>query len=225
VRTFFLFYIVNSFLRSPLLALAVVLAVVYLSEARVSGRYFNPLAFARRRSAVQELRQAIADNDYDVASHNDLGRLLADAGKFDEAAAHMAKAIERMEESPETNFYHGLCLLHTGKPAEGSAFVERCLEINPRYGYGKPQLVLGRHALENGDRKRALEWAERAVKLNTSSVEGWVLAGEARLAEGDSKAATEAFERAKTAYRDLPHYLKLSEKKWLKVAKRIERTV
>lgn len=224
MRTFFLFYIVNYFLRSPLLALAVVLAIVYLTEARYSGRYFNPLSFARRRSAVRELEQAIADNDHDLASHNDLGRLLADAGKFDQAAPHLSKAIARMGESPETNFYHGLCLLRTGSADAARPFLERSLEINPRYGFGKPQLVLAREALERTDHERARDWAEHAVKLNTSSVEGWVLLGEARLGAGDSSGAVEAFERAKVAYSDLPHYMKLGEKKWLKEAKRAART-
>lgn len=225
MRTFFLFYIVNFFLRNPILAIIVVLAIVYMSEARYSGRYFNPAFFARRRSAVQELEQAVADNDHDVASHNDLGRLLADAGRFTEATGHMSKAIVRMEESPETNFYYGLCLLRTGSATDGRRFIEQALEINPRYSYGKPQVVLAREALERGDSAAALDWAERAVKLNTSSVEGWVLVGEAQLAAGDAQGAAQAFDRAKSAFADLPHYLKLAEKKWLKEAKRATRTV
>jgi tetratricopeptide (TPR) repeat protein len=224
MRTFFLFYIVNFFLRNPFLAIIVVLAIVYLSEARYSGRYFNPAFFAKRRSAVQELKQAVADNDHDVASHNDLGRLLADAGGFTEAAEHMSKAIVRMEESPETNFYYGLCLLRTGNATDGRRFIEQALEINPRYSYGKPQLVLAREAFERGDNAAALDWAERAVKLNTSSVEGWVLVGEAQLATGDAQGAAQAFKRAKSAFTDLPHYLKLGEKKWLREAKRATRT-
>lgn len=225
MRTFFLFYLVNIFLRNPLLAIIVVTAIVYMSEARYSGRYFNPALFAQRRSALKELEQAVADNDHDVASHNDLGRLLADSGKFTEAAEHLSKAIVRMEESPETNFYHGLCLLRTGNADEGRRFIEKALEINPRYSYGKPQVLLAREALERGDHAAALEWAKRAVKLNTSSVEGWVVTGEALLETDDSHAAAKAFERAKSAFADLPHYLKLGEKKWLKEAKRAARAV
>jgi tetratricopeptide (TPR) repeat protein len=225
VRTFFLFYIVNFFLRSPLLALAVVLLIVYMTEARYSGRYFNPAFFARRRGAIQELQQAVSENDHNVAAHNDLGRLLADAGKFDEAAGHMRKAIVRMEESAETNFYHGLCLLKSGQAEEGRRFVEQSLEVNPRYNYGKPQVVLAREALERNDTPAALEWSTRAVKLNTSSVEGWVLRGEAELASGDRQAAAQAFESANQAYSDLPHYLKLREKKWLKEAKKAAKSI
>lgn len=225
MRTFFLFYIVNFFLRNPLLAIVVVVAIVYMSEARYSGRYFNPTFFVKRRGAIAELEQAVADNDHDVASHNDLGRLLADAGKFDEAAGHMRKAIERMEESAETNFYHGLCLLKTGSPDEGRRFMKQALEINPRYGYAAPQVALARTALESGDHADALNWARDAVKLNTSSVEGWVLVGEAELAGGDAAAAAESFKQAQSAYNDLPHYLKLGEKRWLKEAKRARRNV
>ncbi len=225
MRTFFLFYIINSFVRSPLLAVAIVIAIFYLGEARYTGRYFNPANFMKRRSAIGELRQAIADNDHDVASHNDLGRLLADAGKFDEAAVHMRKAITRMEESPETNFYHGLCLLRTGSPEEGRRFIQQSLTLNPRYDYGTPQIALAREAYERGDHHVALDWAQRAVKLNTSSVEGWVVAGEAQLANGNTAAASDAFARAQSAYNDLPHYLKLAAKKWLKEAKRAAKLI
>jgi tetratricopeptide (TPR) repeat protein len=220
VRSFFLFYILSSILRNPFLALLIVGAVVYFSEARYSGRYFNPSAFVHRRGAVQELRGTIANNEHDVSAHNDLGRLLADEGKFVQAAPHMERAIERMDELPETNFYHGLCLLETGREEDGVRFIERALEINDRYGYGKPALVLAQAAARRGDHEQASKWSRRAVSLNTSTVQGWLLYGRSQAALGAPDAAREAFVKAKQAYDGLPHYLKLGERQWLKEVKR-----
>jgi tetratricopeptide (TPR) repeat protein len=220
VRSFFLFYLLSQFLRSPLLALIVVGVVVYVFEARHSGRYFNPTTFLRRRGAIHDLERTIENNEHDVAAHNDLGRLLADAGEYERATPHLEKAIVRMDELPETNFYHGLCLLEKGQRDEGRRFVERAIEINKRYGYGRPQVVLARDAMAHGDHERAKSWARQAVGMNTSSVEGWVLYGRAEVEAGNPEAAREAFLKAKDAFDGLPHYLRIGERRWLKEAKR-----
>lgn len=220
MRTFFLFYLLSSLFHSPLLALLVVGAVIYFSEARYRGRYFNPGSFMNQRNTLRELARSLEINDHDVAAHNDLGRLLADQGKYQEAAEHMAKAIRRMDESPETNYYHGLCLLKTGHAQEGREFIRAALKINPRFLYGTPQVVLARDLLEHGDYDEAVTWAEAAVKLNTSSVEGFVVLGDARARVGDQAGAIEAYKGAIEAYRHLPHYLRLANRRWVKQAKK-----
>jgi tetratricopeptide (TPR) repeat protein len=220
LRTFFLFYLLSWFLRSPLLALLIVGVVFYFSEARYHGRYFNPAKMFNKRNAIRDLRHTLALNDHDVGAHNDLGRLLLEDGKIDEAAAHLEKAIKRMDDSAETNYYHGLCLLKRGRGEEGEGFIGRALEISPRLLYGNPQVVLARHHHEQGRPEQALEWARQAVKLNTSNVEGWVLVGEACRALGKDEQAREAFVHAAEAYDHLPHYLKLASRKWRGEAKR-----
>ncbi len=220
MRTFFLFYLLSSVFRSPLLALLVIGVVFYLSEARYRGRYFNPGSFMNQRNTLRELASSLELNDHDVAAHNDLGRLLADQGKYQQAAEHMAKAIRRMDESPETNYYHGLCLLKTGHEQEGREFIRTALRINKRFLYGVPQVVLARNLLEHGDYHQAIDWAEAAVKLNTSSVEGFVVLGEARARVGDAAGASEAYKGALEAYRHLPHYLRLANRRWAKQAKK-----
>jgi tetratricopeptide (TPR) repeat protein len=220
LRTFFLFYLLSYLLRNPLLALIIVAVVFYLAESRYSGRYFNPASFFDRQSTIRELRRTVDANDHNVAAHNDLGRLLADAGEFEEGLEHMEKAIARMEESPETNFYYGLCLLRTGRHDEGIARIRKALEINPRFGYGHPQLVIAERALESGDLDDALRWAREGVTLNTSSVQGWVVVGKIERRLGNREAAREAFQSAKLAFADLPHYLRLANRKWYAQAKK-----
>ncbi len=220
MRTFFLFYLLSYLLRNPLLALIIVGAVVYFSEARMRGRYFNPVGFLSRRSSLRELRHSIDVNPHDVGAHNDLGRLLAEQGKFDEGLPHMQTAIKRMDESAETNYYLGLCLLETGDPEGGLAAVERTLEINPRFSYGQPLLTLARHFSKTRSWERTAEEAARAVTINTSSVEGWYLLGEARRQLDDREKAREAYETARETYRHLPHYLRLASKQWGKLARK-----
>jgi tetratricopeptide (TPR) repeat protein len=223
VRSFFLFIVLSRVLGNPLIALVVVAAVAYAIDARWNGRWFDPRGLFRRRQAIHELRQTIERNEHDAAAHNDLGRILAQQGRYEAALPHLERAIRRMEEAPETNFYYGLCLLNTGRREEGERSIRRSLEINPRFLYGEPQTVLARTRLEHRDADGAQRWAREAVKLNTSSVEGWVLLGRAENDRGDATAARDAFAKAKDAYKHLPAYLHLPNRKWLVAAKRGER--
>ena len=220
MRTFFLFYVLSYLLRNPLLALVIVGVIFYLGEARYRGRWFDPSRLLKRRQAISSLRSTLAVNEHDVGAHSDLGRMLVQEGKLDDALPHLERAIARMEESPETNYYLGLCQLGTGSKKEGQHHIERALEINPRFLYGEPQVVLARHNLAEGRAEESCRWAREAVKLNTSSVEGWVVRGEAEQACGRAAEATAAYQSARDAYRHLPGYLKLPNRKWLAEAKR-----
>jgi len=225
VRSLFLFFVLSRVLGSPLLALLAMGAVVYLADARWNGRWFDPRQLFRRRYAIQDLRQTIDRNEHDAAAHNDLGRLLAQKGDFAGALPHMERAMKRMDEAPETNFYYGLCLLNLGRREEGKRSIQRALQINPRFLYGEPQTVLARAYLDDGNTEEARRWAHEAVKLNTSSVEGWVVLGQTEQRRGDEAGARDAYVKGKDAYRNLPGYLRLPNRKWLIAAKRGARSV
>ena len=209
----------SQLLGNPLLALVVVGAIVYLADARWNGRWFVPGKFLQRRRAMNDLERTIERNEHDVGAHSDLGRILVQQGNYERALPHLERAIRRMEESPETNYYYGIALLRTGRADEGESRIRRALEINPRFLYGEPQVELARAHLER-DPQEAHRWAEQAVKLNTSSVEGWVVLAEAEGRRGDKQASHAAFEQAKSAYKQLPAYLHLPNRKWLVAAKR-----
>ena len=225
MRTFFLFYLLSWLLGNPLLALILVAALFYFGEARLSGRYFNPAKFVTKRQTIADLKRRLSINDHDVASHNDLGRLLADDGRFDQALPHLHRAVSRMEESAETNYYLGLAMMETGDSQAGIEHIEKALSINPRFLYGEPYLALARHHSVQGRHREALEEAMDAVSLNTSSIEGWVLVGKANSELGEQSAAADAFAEAKKAFAHLPRYLKLPNRRWLREAKREARKV
>lgn len=220
MRTFFLFYLLSYLLHNPLLALLIAGAVFYFFEARHSGRYFNPGSFFSTRNTLKDLQKTVEINPHDVSAHNDLGRLLADAGKFGQGLDHMEKAIARMPESPETNYYYGLCLLKEGRQDEALDYMKRALEINPRFLYGVPQVELAKVELAQGNATAAAEWARKAVKLNTSSVEGWLTLARAEKRCGNATEAASAYASATNSYADLPHYLKLASRSFARDAKR-----
>lgn len=224
MRTFFLFYLLTYLLRNPLLALLIALALVYLAEARYSGRFFNPGSFYSRRRTIHDLERTLAINEHDAAARNDLGRLLVDEGRYADAYDHLARAIQRMDDSAETQYFYGIALMETGQAQEGIKHVLRALEISPRFRYGEPQLALARHHLEQGDAAEAEKRAGEAVKINTSSLEAWVIRGRARERLGDPTGAREAWNSAVETYDGLPRHLKMAARKWRAQARRALRS-
>ncbi len=223
MRTFFLFYLVSSLFRSPLLALIIVGLFIYFGEARYRGRYFNPAKFLSRRRTITELQQRLAINEHDAEAHNDLGRLLVGQRRAAEALPHLELAMARMQDSAETNYYYGLCLVEAGRRPEGHACIKRALEINPRFGYGDPHLALASSELEAGHTAEAALEATSATRLNTSSVEGWLLLGRATEAGGDARAARAAYDSAVEAFTHLPRYLRLPNRGFVRDAKKARR--
>ncbi len=220
MRTFFLFVLLNSLLRNPLLALVAVGAVFYFVEARYRGRYFNPGKVFSKKSTIRELQRRIQINPSDVDARNDLGRLLVGEGRAAEAREQLEAAIKRMSESPETHYYLGLSQIETGSSAEGVGNIEKALEIKPSFLYGEPRVALARHFLGQGDARHAAEQAEAAVSTNTSSVEGWLLLGQSRQGLGQSDGARKAYQQAEEAFAQLPKYLRMANRSWRSQARR-----
>jgi tetratricopeptide (TPR) repeat protein len=220
VRTFFLFIILNSLLGSPVLAILVILAMAWFAEAQWTGRYFNPASWMKGRSELTDLQHKVAINPHDVGAHNDIGRILVRKGKASQGLEHLRKAIVRMDDSAETQYWLGLALMETGETQEGERHIRQALVIDPRHAYGEPWVQLSRRLLDDSRAEDAAETARQATSINTSSVEGWGLLGRAEKALGNHEAAATAFAQAAETYDHLPRYLRLASRPFAREAKR-----
>ncbi len=148
----------------------------FLEGRRALGAYYE--AVDQTEAAMAEYRAAIdANPDYHPA-HYDLGVLLLDLERPDEAEPHMRRVV-RLDESNADAYYHlGNIQFDRGRFAWARIQYEVALawrprHINAEYGYG-------RAARELGDLDEALERFERVVELAPDSPEGYFARGSVR---------------------------------------------
>lgn len=215
---FVIFYIVWMVTRSPLLAIAAVIAAYYYFDKRYLGLFPRITGMFRDSRELGELMKEVRINPHNAASHNDIGRILVKRKQFNEGNEHLKLAIERMDESAEANYYYGVSLVETGERDEGVKHIMRSLEINPRFGYGEPYLYLARKYAETGENEKSLEMLKRLKQVHTSNVEGFVLEGEVLSRMGKKDEAVKSFQNAIDFYRTSPAYKKREQRKWRIIA-------
>jgi tetratricopeptide (TPR) repeat protein len=106
-------------------------------------------------------------------AHNQYGRMLAEAGRFEDALVHYhkAEAIEPVLFDPGGTD-KGRVLEWMGRDAEARAHWQELIDIYP--GHYSPYLRLGDHHCRNGDYEKAVPLLERAAELNR--LDPWVYA-------------------------------------------------
>ena len=150
----FLFFLLSWLLHNPILALIIVAALSLPGYLYASGWMHRLLRRFRHLQEIQRLRATVGVNPHNVAAQTDLGRELALAGKPQEALDHLRAAEPRSADSAETLYFLGYSLLLLGDWEQASTYVQRALEIDPKFRYGEPHLRLGDYHFE---RKRFAE--------------------------------------------------------------------
>ena len=184
-------------LRKPLiLVTAAALAVLGLLTIRQVRVWHDPLALWRHALAVT------ADN---YVAHNNLGRLLVDAGDLEEAGAHFARSLEIRPGTPPdpeaatvaTNLAGTQTL--RGLTDEALATLKLAVELDPEAAF--PQGQLGALLSETGRDRQALPYLRRARELNprdlaTTDALAWLLATSRHADLRDGEEAVRLAERA-----------------------------
>jgi type IV pilus assembly protein PilF len=166
-----------------------------LPEAHVARGLVYEFAFGKLPEAERDYRRALElKPDYSEA-HNDLGQLLARAGRLEEAVREFDLALESMwyREPFVARCNKGQALWRMGKHEEGMAEIRACLKLAPRYCQGHREL--GRIELEQGRLKEALEALGRYAELCDKTADAWFQLGLAQMKAGDPDRAREAFEK------------------------------
>ncbi|MDD4891796.1 MAG: tetratricopeptide repeat protein [Phycisphaerae bacterium] len=84
-------------------------------------------------AALKELRAAIRVNPYNHLWHYDMGMMLDQLGRYDEAAAAFRHSLDISHDDIESLNALGIDLTRTGAPQAALACFERCQKLDPNY--------------------------------------------------------------------------------------------
>ncbi len=155
------------------------------------------LGFGRAEDAEKAYRRAIELSPGYSEARNDLGQLLARAGRYDEAIAQFDAALDNMlyKEPYVARCNKGLALNRMGRRDEGLAELRACLAAAPTFCKGRREL--GRMLLDEGRVREALDELGAYARWCAKVPDAHLQLGLARMKAGDVSGAREAFERCR----------------------------
>jgi tetratricopeptide (TPR) repeat protein len=211
---FILFYILAYLLGNPLLALLVLVAAVYFLDRNTLRILPDWTGRLGTWSRIRSLKRTVALNPDNAGALVDLGRILTRRGDFSRAIPYLERAMPKMTDSDEADFYLGFACLRTGRLEEARKWLEKCLEVNPRFGYGEPHLRLGEYYQASGDLQGAAAELEKFTEIHSSSSEGFYRQGKVLEKLGEKDRAARAFRRAIEVYRSSPRFKRKLDRHW-----------
>jgi tetratricopeptide (TPR) repeat protein len=129
-----------------------------------------------------------------AVAHYNLGTVLLQKGKVDEAMVHFQKGMEINPGYVEAYNNLGIALRQKGRVDEAIAHFQKVLEINP--GYAAAHINLGNALLQQGRVDEAVIHYQQALQLKPESVEAHINLGNALLQKGSADEAIVQYQRA-----------------------------
>ncbi len=214
MNQFFLFVMLSWLLRSPLLALLVMVVLWWLGDRATFRLFPDPFRWVARWRRRGALRATLSVNPHDRRARFELAELLLDGGRPAEAVAVLRPNVEAGDDDVHTAFLWGAALGRSGSfdDAEKALAVARALE--PGFRAGEIDLELGRQRLARGDREGAARALAALLAERPGSVEGRVHL--ARALDGLGRTA-EAEARRDEAWREftaLPRFSRSAQRRW-----------
>ncbi len=210
----FLFYILTVITRNPLLALLVILLLYFFLDRRYIGLIPDFAGPFRTRREIARLKREVMLNPHNGQALSNLGRDLVRIKKYREGVEYLDRALEKMDDIPETQFYLGLGWLSLNNLDRASEHLEKAIELDRRYGYGEPHLRLGDYHTASNNLDQALKAYEDFTGIHTSSSEGFFKIGEIWLQKGDRQKAGEYYRNAMHAFKGSPPHKKRIDRPW-----------
>jgi tetratricopeptide (TPR) repeat protein len=124
------------------------------------------LTFERNRDYRSEYslwQDTVAKNPSSARAHSNLAKALLDAGRTDDAFAHLTESLRLGPPLPAAHFNLGLILTRRGQKAEAREHYEEAVRLNPKYAEAHVNLAVA--MMESGDAAGALPHLQIALAL------------------------------------------------------------
>ena len=139
-------------------------------------------------------RATIAGNPQAEMAYVNLGAMLLDSGRLDEALPCLQKAVELQPDDADALQNLGLVLYHKGRLDESLPWFQQAIACNPRLVQAR--FNLGRALLDKGRVDEALVQLQAAVEAAPGMAAAGYHLGRALLAKGREEEAVALFQRA-----------------------------
>ncbi|MGA2245773.1 MAG: tetratricopeptide repeat protein [Verrucomicrobiota bacterium] len=139
-------------------------------------------------------RDTLAKNPQSWVAHTNLGRLLAQEGKFAEAEAHYVAALGPGSGEESVHYNYGNLLARTGRYNEAAAQYQETLQISPEKAAAHNNLGFALNKLHRPD--EAIAEFERAIFYQADFADAYYNLGNVLSAEHRIDAAIAAYQRA-----------------------------
>lgn len=192
-----------------LITLAVSAGAAFFQQAGQRGRELGTLGGAivllllgtatwGRAYAYQDLetlwRDTLAKNPDAWLAHNNLGTILRQAGKTEEAIGHFKQALRLKPDLAEAHYNLGVTLARVDRFQEAVEHYEQALRLKP--DFAQAHYNLGISLAELGRVPEAMEHWEQALRLKPDYAEAHFNLGLMLAAQGQTTAALEHYRRA-----------------------------
>ena len=166
-----------------------------LAEAHMGRGFVLELGFGKLDEAEAEYRKAILLKPGLAEAHNNLGQLLAQTGRLEEAVKEFdaATAIMLYREPWVARCNKGQALWRMGKKEEGVAELRACLNFQPKYCQGWREL--GRIQLADGQVKDAVGSFEQYARTCDKAADAQQQLAQALLRSGQVGQARASFQK------------------------------
>ncbi len=124
-----------------------------------------PAGPVQTNNEIRLLQEALRQNPNDLNAWINLGNIMMDTSRFDEAINAYQHALELNPKNVDVKVDMGTCYKNIGKPDRAAEEFRKAIKINPRHLYAHRNLgvVL---AFDIGDKKSAIKEFEEYLRLS-----------------------------------------------------------
>jgi tetratricopeptide (TPR) repeat protein len=211
--SYYLFWLIIPTLIAVVSAHPSILVVVVV--AFVARRWIpDPISYVRHAGRVRGLQSQVDINPANAVARAQLGEIWLAKRRPRRAIPMFEQALERDAGSAELKYLLGLARLRSGDAEGALPPLSEALAKEPKVRYGNAYLAIGDALAKLGRLDEAIDAFERFLKINTSSLEGYVKLSAARSRKRDEPGARDARKQALETYRVLPPFQRRKQLGW-----------
>jgi hypothetical protein len=171
-----------------------------------------------RRKRIGALELAIRDNP-SVGNYEELGELLMDDGRLQQAREAFDKAIAARSNTLDCFYRRGVCAILLGDAAGALPDLEKVITKEPNYDFYRGLGLLAQAYVLSGEKNKAEALFRRAVLTSTLS-ETYLNFAELLASEGRYAEAREWAQKVLDKEPTMPRYLRRRERPWSQRARK-----